>query len=193
MRRVPSLPGQVRHPALPGHMVVCGDDALAERLAAELRELYRMRVTVVVPSLPSTADGGVGPDGRARALALLARMQAVVNRAADSESAPDVRVVQAPVLDEEALAEAGVMQADALALVHGDDETNIRAALAAMTVVGRRARGIFAKALDDAAREWNNRVPELVRQDTEQLRLKITESLGAAEAERAAQEAGGKE
>ncbi|MEV7892377.1 NAD-binding protein [Streptomyces sp. NPDC002817] len=131
MRCVPSLPGQVRHPALPGHMVVCGDDALAERLAAELRELYRMRVTVVVPSLPSTADAGAGSDGRTRALALLARMQAVVNRAADSESAPDVRVVQAPVLDEEVLAEAGVMQADALALVHGDDETNIRAALAA--------------------------------------------------------------
>lgn len=132
MRRMPSLPGQVRHPALPGHMVVCGDDALAERLAAELRELYRMRVTVVVPTLPGTADTGAGPDGRARALALLARMQAVVNRAADSEPpAPDVRVVQAPVLDEEALAEAGVTEADALALVHDDDETNIRAALAA--------------------------------------------------------------
>ncbi|MEV7892158.1 hypothetical protein ACWD3I_48750 [Streptomyces sp. NPDC002817] len=63
----------------------------------------------------------------------------------------------------------------------------------AMTVVGRRAHGIFAKALDDAARQWNNRVPEMVRQDTQQLHLKITESLGGAEAERAAQAAGGTE
>ncbi|MDN3027216.1 NAD(P)-binding protein [Streptomyces sp. S.PB5] len=112
-------------------MVVCGDDALAERLAAELRELYRMRVTVVVPSLPGTGDTGTGTAGRARAATLLARMQGAVNRAADSEAAPDVRVLQAPVLDEEALTEADVARADALALVHDDDETNIRAALAA--------------------------------------------------------------
>ncbi|KUL42806.1 NAD(P)-binding protein [Streptomyces regalis] len=131
MRRVPSLPDQARHPALPGHMVVCGDDALAERLAAELRELYRMRVTVVVPSLPGSADTGTGTAGGARAASLLARMQAVVNRAADAESTPAVRVLQAPLLDEERLAEAGVARADALALVHDDDETNIRAALAA--------------------------------------------------------------
>lgn len=128
MRRVPSLPDQTRRPALPGRMVVCGDDALAERLAAELRELYRMRVTVVVPSLPGSADG---TEGRARAASLLARMQAVVNRAADAETTPAVRVLQAPLLDEETLAEAGIAEADALALVHGDDETNIRAALAA--------------------------------------------------------------
>ncbi|KAB1149985.1 potassium transporter TrkA [Streptomyces luteolifulvus] len=131
MRRVPSLPDQARHPALPGHMVVCGDDALAERLAAELRELYRMRVTVAVPSLPGTVDTGNGTEGRARAAALLARMQAVVNRAADSETRQGVRVLQAPLLDDETLAEAGVARADALALVHDDDETNIRAALAA--------------------------------------------------------------
>ncbi|MER5209345.1 NAD-binding protein [Streptomyces sp. NPDC002838] len=112
-------------------MVVCGDDALAERLAAELRELYRMRVTVVLPSLPATTDSGNGTVGRARVAALLARTQAVVNRTANSEAAPGIRVLQAPVLDEEALAEAGVARADALALVHDDDETNIRAALAA--------------------------------------------------------------
>ncbi|WP_191971349.1 NAD-binding protein [Streptomyces luteolifulvus] len=112
-------------------MVVCGDDALAERLAAELRELYRMRVTVAVPSLPGTVDTGNGTEGRARAAALLARMQAVVNRAADSETRQGVRVLQAPLLDDETLAEAGVARADALALVHDDDETNIRAALAA--------------------------------------------------------------
>ncbi|WP_328442284.1 NAD-binding protein [Streptomyces sp. NBC_00444] len=113
-------------------MVVCGDDALAERLAAELRDLYRTRVTVVVPSLPGTADTGNGTERRARAAALLARMQAIVNRAAaDSEARQGVRVLQAPLLDEETLAEAGIARADALALVHDDDETNIRAALAA--------------------------------------------------------------
>ncbi|MDO0937703.1 NAD-binding protein [Streptomyces sp. DG2A-72] len=128
---MPSLPDQARHPALPGHMVVCGDDALAERLAAELRDLYRTRVTVVLPSLPGTADTGNGTEGRARTAALLARMQAIVNRATDSEATQGIRVLQAPLLDEETLAEAGIARADALALVHDDDETNIRAALAA--------------------------------------------------------------
>ncbi|WP_406210632.1 NAD-binding protein [Streptomyces sp. NBC_01017] len=112
-------------------MVVCGDDALAERLASELRELYRMRVTVVVPTLSATTDSGNATAARARAAALLARMQAVVNPTANSDVAPGVGVLQAPVLDEDALAEAGVARADALALVHDDDETNIRAALAA--------------------------------------------------------------
>ncbi|MFI9341867.1 NAD-binding protein [Streptomyces sp. NPDC052773] len=112
-------------------MVVCGDDALAERLAADLRELYRKRVTVVVPSLPGDRRAGVGPAGRTRTAMLLARMQTLVNRTAAAPVASGVRVLEAPLLDEETLAEAGVAQADALALVHDDDETNIRAALAA--------------------------------------------------------------
>nr|WSZ18886.1 NAD-binding protein [Streptomyces canus] len=131
MRRVPSLPGQTRHPALPVHMVVCGDDALAERLAAELRELYRTRVTVVVPSLPGAGVVRTGVERWAAATALFARMQAVVNRASGADAEPGIRVLQAAVLDEQALTEAGVAHADALALVHDDDETNIRAALAA--------------------------------------------------------------
>ncbi|MFJ8079263.1 NAD-binding protein [Streptomyces sp. NPDC096205] len=129
MRRLPSLPDQARHRALPSHMVVAGDDALAERLAAELRELYRVRVTVVVPSLPGTGTTGPGAERWAGAAALLARLQAAVIRASSTD--PEVRVLQAPVLDERSLTEAGVAQADALALVHEDDETNIRAALAA--------------------------------------------------------------
>ncbi|MFD3697958.1 hypothetical protein ACFWUZ_17685 [Streptomyces sp. NPDC058646] len=36
-------------PDVPGRMVVCGDDGLAHRLAAELRDVYRERVTLVVP------------------------------------------------------------------------------------------------------------------------------------------------
>src|SRR5690606_41262754 len=110
-------------------MVVFGEDALAERLAAELRELYRMRVTVVVPSLPG-ADRTHPTAGRARASALLARMQSMMNRAAGSGTNPEVRVMQVTGFDEDTLAEAGVGRAAALALVHSDDETNIRAALA---------------------------------------------------------------
>jgi hypothetical protein len=60
-------------------MVVCGDDALAHRLAAELRGVYGERVTLVVPS----AEGTVRPPvvGRARASALLDRVSAAVTRA----------------------------------------------------------------------------------------------------------------
>ncbi|WP_461080931.1 NAD-binding protein [Streptomyces deserti] len=111
-------------------MIVCGDDALAERLAAELTTVYRERVTLVVP--PSRQHGTT--HGRTRAAALLGRIQAAMNRTEDSAnsgttSAP--HIVEAAVLDEAALAEAGVREAAALALVHDDDETNIHAALAA--------------------------------------------------------------
>ncbi|MEV2197681.1 NAD-binding protein [Streptomyces phaeochromogenes] len=159
-------------------MVVCGDDALAHRLAAELRGVYGERVTLVVPS----AEGTVRPPvvGRARASALLDRVSAAVtratanggigggssgtgasgsggtgegaagratvsltrgatsprgttsaNRSAISEEPRPARVLEAAVLTEAVLAEAGVEHAAALALVHDDDETNIRAALMA--------------------------------------------------------------
>jgi len=159
-------------------MVVCGDDALAHRLAAELRGVYGERVTLVVPS----AEGTVRPPvvGRARASALLDRVSAAVtratanggigggsgnsggnvggggeggaagraavsltrgatsprgatsaNRSATSEEPRPARVLEAAVLTEAVLAEAGVEHAAALALVHDDDETNIRAALMA--------------------------------------------------------------
>lgn len=38
-----------------------------------------------------------------------------------------------------------------------------------MTVAGRRARTSFVRALDDAARKWNGRIPELVRSDPSRL------------------------
>ncbi|MET9493725.1 NAD-binding protein [Streptomyces sp. NPDC006552] len=116
-------------------MVVCGDDALAERLAAELRVLYRTQVTIVVPAVRPAGTARPDTGGRIRAAALISRVQAAMNRAApavaDSLAGTAPRVMEAPVLDEEALTEAGVTRADALALVHDDDETNIRAALAA--------------------------------------------------------------
>nr|WP_200307142.1 NAD(P)-binding protein [Streptomyces adelaidensis] len=105
-------------------MIVCGDDTLAERLAAELTTVYQERVTLVVPPARH-----LGPAGRARASALLGRVQAVMSRTDGSPGAP--RVLEALELDGRVLAEAGVREAAALALVHDDDETNIRTALAA--------------------------------------------------------------
>ncbi|MGP4047085.1 NAD-binding protein [Streptomyces sp. 2A115] len=145
-------------------MVVCGDDALAHRLAAELRGVYGEQVTLVVPSAERTAGPPVV--GRARASALLDRVSAAVTRAAGngsssasgggsggnsngadsssprtaaasssgaatSEGPRPERVLEAAVITEAVLAEAGVERAAALALVHDDDETNIRAALMA--------------------------------------------------------------
>ncbi|MFZ3597694.1 NAD-binding protein [Streptomyces sp. BH104] len=115
-------------------MVVCGDDALAERLGTELRELYRAQVTIVVPSTRTAGEPAQG-GGRMRAAALLSRVQAAMGRLApsddDSLAGQAPRVMEAAVLSEDVLTEAGVARADALALVHDDDETNIRAALAA--------------------------------------------------------------
>ncbi|MBO1332208.1 NAD-binding protein [Streptomyces sp. VRA16 Mangrove soil] len=114
-------------------MIVCGGDALAERLAAELRSLYGEQVTVVVPTAPPDPSGRTAPAARVRATALLARMQSVINRSTPENGHPVAppQVQQATVLDEQALSDAGVTGATALALVHDDDETNIRAALAA--------------------------------------------------------------
>lgn len=132
------------------HMVVCGDDGLAHRLAAELRTVYGEQVTLVVPPTARIAQRPVV--GRARtAAALLDRVTAVVNRAAgngdpatgdrgdrnlrtgepNTRDGGGERVLEAAEATEAVLAEAGVERAAALALVYDDDETNIRAALTA--------------------------------------------------------------
>ncbi|MFD7963545.1 NAD-binding protein [Streptomyces zaomyceticus] len=85
-------------------MVVCGDDALAHRIAAELAEVYRRSVVLVAPAAggPDTSGPGV-------------RLQ-------HAEQAPP---------DEPTLIEAGVRRAQALALLYEDDEVNMRAAFLA--------------------------------------------------------------
>ncbi|MFE6481567.1 NAD-binding protein [Streptomyces sp. NPDC057757] len=119
-------------------MIVSGDDALAHRLAAELRGVYGERVTLVVPP----AHRSVRPPvvGRTRATALFDRVSAAVNRAAGNGDATTARtgeppgaerVLEAAELTEAVLSEAGLERAAALALVYDDDETNIRAALTA--------------------------------------------------------------
>jgi voltage-gated potassium channel Kch len=116
-------------------MVVCGDDGLAHRLAAELRGVYGQQVTLVVP--PSERGVRMPVVGRARATtaALLDRVvNAAVGRASGTTTAEPVgtaQVMEAAEPTEETLGAAGVERAVALALVYDDDETNIRAALTA--------------------------------------------------------------
>ncbi|MEU5252788.1 NAD-binding protein [Streptomyces longwoodensis] len=126
-------------------MVVCGDDGLAHRLAAELRGVYGEQVTLVVPASERTVRPPVVGRARAVSAALLDRVvSAAVNRAggaANGAGGPDASAVGEPAAgqgtleaaepSEAVLAEAGVERAAALALVYEDDETNIRAALTA--------------------------------------------------------------
>ncbi|WP_189297000.1 NAD(P)-binding protein [Streptomyces albospinus] len=132
-------------------MVVCGDDALAHRLAAELRDVYRERVTLVVPSAREPHRPRIPPPARGlgRATALLGRVSAAVARTGpgtpaaapvpppaaprtDAEPPPEpIRILEAAQADDAVLAEAGIAEAGALALVHDDDELNIHAALRA--------------------------------------------------------------
>jgi voltage-gated potassium channel Kch len=138
---VGSLPNQ--SPGPPGdaaaHMVVCGDDGLAHRLAAELRGVYGEQVTLVVPASERT----VRPPVVVRARSASALLDRVVTAAAGltgngngavtaaGEPPNGIRLMEAAEPNEAALAGAGVERADALALVYDDDETNIRAALTA--------------------------------------------------------------
>lgn len=100
---------------LPGHMVVCGGNALAHRLTRELATVYRQRVSVV---LPSRRGGELG--------------DSIAALTADPEIS--VRVVEAEVPDDAALRAAGIERADALALTAGDDQLNIHIALRARRI-----------------------------------------------------------
>ncbi|MEV6210725.1 NAD-binding protein [Kitasatospora sp. NPDC051914] len=108
----PHLPRQQAAPAPQprNHMIVCGDDALAHRLAVELATLYGQRVTVVLPSL----RGGHGPQ-----IAALAAEHTAVG------------VVEAEQLDLATLRAVGVDGAVALALTSDDDKANLHAGLRA--------------------------------------------------------------
>ncbi|MEU6865415.1 NAD(P)-binding protein [Streptomyces sp. NPDC046876] len=116
-------------------MVVCGDDGLAHRLAAELLDVYGEHVTLVVP-VARDAERVLAPRrGRGPALGLLAR----VPLARQWESGPgtersavrELRILEASEPDEAVLAAAGVGGAPALSLVYEDDDRNVQAALVA--------------------------------------------------------------
>ncbi|MGK5696262.1 NAD-binding protein, partial [Streptomyces sp. URMC 128] len=114
-------------------MIVCGDDGLAHRLAAELRGVYGEQVTLVVPPSGRRVRQPVVGRARAASAALLDRVSAAVNRtgAAGAEPAANEQIVEAPEVTEAVLTDVGADRAAALALVYDDDETNIRAALTA--------------------------------------------------------------
>ncbi|MEU4178666.1 NAD-binding protein [Streptomyces sp. NPDC026589] len=147
---VPPLPQQPGRPPSAGHMIVCGDDALARRLAVELRYVYGERVTLLLPPGRDANSPETPLTQRGRAAALFGRMSAAMNRAGNGNgTAGDgsgtagnaggdtnagveaVRIMEAPEPSDDVLEEAGVDRAAALALVYDDDERNIRAALTA--------------------------------------------------------------
>ncbi|MGW8882968.1 NAD-binding protein [Streptomyces sp. NPDC055749] len=138
---VPPLPQQPQRTATGGHMVVCGDDTLARRLAVELRYVYGERVTVILPPGRDPGHPEQQMTQRGRAAALFGRMSAAMNRngaAAGATGGGDtnagveaVRIIEALEPSDEVFEEAGVDRAAALALVYDDDERNIRAALTA--------------------------------------------------------------
>ncbi|MFI1930864.1 NAD-binding protein [Streptomyces sp. NPDC020330] len=149
---VPPLPQQPGRPPSTGHMIVCGDDALARRLAVELRYVYGERVTLLLPPGRDANSPETPLTQRGRAAALFGRMSAAMNRAGNGNGTAGggnsgtgsgsgsgdthagveaVRIMEAPEPSDDVLEEAGVDRAAALALVYDDDERNIRAALTA--------------------------------------------------------------
>ncbi|MFI9741419.1 NAD-binding protein [Streptomyces sp. NPDC052494] len=110
-------------------MVVCGDDGLAHRLAAELRDVYRRQVVLVAPGGPPGEPDGEQPAVPSRAARLLRRAGRPVPE--EPTATPPPQDVVSPAPTEAALLRAGVDRAAALALLYEDDETNLRAAIAA--------------------------------------------------------------
>ncbi|MEI7033885.1 NAD-binding protein [Streptomyces pratensis] len=145
------VPPPSPHPQPPsrsGHMVVCGDDALARRLAVELRYVYGERVTLLLPPGREAHGPELPLTQRGRAAALFGRMSAAMSRAGygggggnggggavsseDTNAGVEaVHIMEASEPSDDVLEEAGVDRAAALALVYDDDERNIRAALTA--------------------------------------------------------------
>ncbi|MYV97166.1 NAD-binding protein, partial [Streptomyces sp. SID3343] len=107
-------PHHLTPPPRAGHLVVCGDDALAQRLAYELAHVYGEHVTVLLPSVHRNHGPQIDDLARARGMS--------------------VSVVEAAEPDDDALRSAGVSGAVALALVYRDDRANIHAALRARRI-----------------------------------------------------------
>ncbi|MFD8544629.1 potassium channel family protein [Streptomyces sp. NPDC059649] len=96
------------------HMVICGDDGLAHRLAVTLDAVCGEAVTVVLPSRR---------EGHAPEIAALDR---------DPRSPVELLVAARP--DEQTLRAAGAERAAALALTYREDQVNVTAALLARTL-----------------------------------------------------------
>ncbi|HEY7324705.1 MAG TPA: NAD-binding protein [Streptosporangiaceae bacterium] len=92
-----------------GHVIICGANALASRMAEELTARYGLAVTAIVPSADSE---------------LASRMRAM----------PGVRLLERSRLDRDTFGEAGLHDARGLAIVDEDDLGNVRAAMRAQEV-----------------------------------------------------------
>jgi Trk K+ transport system NAD-binding subunit len=91
------------------HVIICGANALASRMAEELTARYGLTVTAIVP--PGESESA-------------ARMRAM----------PGVRLLERSRLDRDAFAEAGLPDARGLAILDEDDLGNVRAAMRAQEV-----------------------------------------------------------
>jgi Trk K+ transport system NAD-binding subunit len=92
-----------------GHVIICGSNALASRMAEELTARYGLAVTAIVPAAGSPA-------------------------AARLAATPGVRVLERPELTTEAFLTAGLRDARSLAIVPQDDLGNFHAALRAREI-----------------------------------------------------------
>ncbi len=100
------MPPVARFRAPEGHLIVCGDDMLAFRVAQELTTRYRERVTAILPSKRQ----GQGPH---------------------IDRLPGARVIERDELTSQAFTDAQITSARALALLRQDDVGNFHAALRA--------------------------------------------------------------
>ncbi|NEE34963.1 potassium transporter TrkA, partial [Streptomyces sp. SID7982] len=78
----PSSAVPSQSPPADPHMLVCGDDALAQRLAAELADVYRVRVVLLTPAGSESRSPGLPGAARppGRASLLLGRVSSVMSR-----------------------------------------------------------------------------------------------------------------
>jgi Trk K+ transport system NAD-binding subunit len=93
-------------PEFSDHVIICGANALASRMAEELTARYGLAVTAIVPS-------------------------AAIGHGARMAAMPGVRVLERAELTADALTAAGLPDARGLAIVHQDDLGNFHAALRA--------------------------------------------------------------
>lgn len=148
-------------------MVVMGDDALAERLAAELRTVYRESVTVVVPTASTTEGREPGrpagappsspgtsrcstssPSTNSWVLAQLRELGIPVVCVEEDPEArgiplarrPRVPIVIGDVTDEGVLEAAKTDRAHSLLALTSSDTTNLEATLYARSVKADCAR-----------------------------------------------------
>jgi Trk K+ transport system NAD-binding subunit len=125
------MPPVTRFRAAGGHLIVCGDDKLTFRLAAELTSRYGERVTVILPSKRRNHGPHIG-------------------------RLAGVRVIEQEELTSQSFLNAQITTARAVALLHHDDVGNFHAALRARELNPdiRLVLGVFSPGLSDRVRAF---------------------------------------